>query len=585
MRNPYINLIMNSYRFAKDKRKYFVLCIIFFVIANAIYLLQPFLFGQLLNIIQKGGPDMFHDFTVMLLLYSVIPFFFWIFHGNGRIMERLTAFHISKNFKEYIFETVTKMPFKWHADNHSGETINKINKATNALERFSDEQFVYIETIIRFFGSLVGIAVISYYLSIYLAISTVFVVIIILMFDSKLVKQYDEIFKKEHKVASLLHDYVSNIRTVITLHFENLAKNELVRKIFDMFPVKKKNFILNEFKWFSVNMFISALEFGAIFAYGYYTFGKEGAILIGNLVILFQYLDKFTGTFFNFAWQYETIVKLNSELLTSEYIVNDYLKLHAIDKAHQVEDWQEIRIEGLNFKYDTKQKSQTLKNISLSIRKGEKIAFVGESGSGKSTMLSIIKGLYETDDLSISVDGKIYANSNILSNITTLIPQDPEIFENTLGYNVTFGIEADENEINRSIALARFDNVLKRLKRGLETNIKEKGVNLSGGEKQRLALARGIFSAQGRSIIILDEPTSSVDSVNELAIYKNIFSEFNDKCIISSIHKLHLLPMFDKIYLFDNGEIIESGTFDGLMKQGGTLKTTWDSYMQSNSES
>lgn len=184
-----------------------------------------------------------------------------MFHGNGRIIERTAAFYIGKNFKEYIFGIITELPFSWHSDNHSGETINKLNKAAGALERFSDDNFMYIENMIRFVGSLVGIAIISWYMGVIALGSGIIIIFIILRFDRKLIPQYTAIFDREHKVASLLHDYVSNIRTVITLHFETLAKKELILKIQAIFPLKKENFILNELKWFSTNMFIDVLVF------------------------------------------------------------------------------------------------------------------------------------------------------------------------------------------------------------------------------------------------------------------------------------------------------------------------------------
>lgn len=206
---------------------------------------------------------------------------------------------------------------------------------------------------------------------------------------------------------------------------------------------------------------------------------------------------------------------------------------------------------------------------------------IWESGSGKSTMASLLKWLYRADSGNLEIDGKNIKNLHTLSNITTLIPQDPEIFENTLLYNITFGIETDMINVEHAVKLARFDSVLGRLPRGLETNIKEKWINLSGGEKQRLALARGLFMGRNRDIIIMDEPTSSVDPVNEIAIYKNIFAEFPDKCIISALHKLHLLPLFDIIYVFRDGEVIESGTFKKLQKSWGMFTDLWKRYTES----
>jgi ATP-binding cassette, subfamily B, bacterial len=97
----------------------FVLAIGFFVISNIFVLAQPYIFGQVLNTLQIGGPDLWHNFVFFLILYSIMPFFSWIFHGFGRIIERTTALYIGKNFKEHVFSVITELPFAWHSDNHS----------------------------------------------------------------------------------------------------------------------------------------------------------------------------------------------------------------------------------------------------------------------------------------------------------------------------------------------------------------------------------------------------------------------------------------------------------------------------------
>ena len=129
---------------------------------------------------------------------------------------------------------------------------------------------------------------------------------------------------------------------------------------------------------------------------------------------------------------------------------------------------------------------------------------------------------------------------------------------------------------------ARFSAVLARLPQGLETSIAEKGVNLSGGEKQRLALARGIYFGKASDIVLMDEPTSSVDTFNERLIYEHIFSMFKDKCIVSAVHKLHLLEMFDMVYVFDDGRIVESGSFSDLIANQGVLSSMWKNYQISD---
>lgn len=159
------------------------------------------------------------------------------------------------------------------------------------------------------------------------------------------------------------------------------------------------------------------------------------------------------------------------------------------------------------------------------------------------------------------------ANLEALYNLVTLFPQDPEIFENTIRYNITLGLPYDESVIRQACETVAFQEVIDQLPKGLDSNIQEKGVNLSGGQKQRLALARGILAAQTSDIILMDEPTSSVDPKTELIIYKRLFQLFENKVMVSALHRLHLLEYFDYIYVIDNGRIVEEGTLVALKKE------------------
>jgi len=117
--------------------------------------------------------------------------------------------------------------------------------------------------------------------------------------------------------------------------------------------------------------------------------------------------------------------------------------------------------------------------------------------------------------------------------------------------------------------------VIGQLPKGLQSNIVEKGVNLSGGQKQRLALARGILAARSSDIILMDEPTSSVDPKTEVLIYERLFDEFRDKAIVSSLHRLYLLSYFDWVYVLQNGRIVEEGSFEELRRNGLIFRELW----------
>jgi|TARA_Y100000310_G_C20586980_1_gene765939 ABC-type multidrug transport system fused ATPase/permease subunit len=145
------------------------------------------------------------------------------------------------------------------------------------------------------------------------------------------------------------------------------------------------------------------------------------------------------------------------------------------------------------------------------------------------------------------------------------------------------GLRTNNEDLKKAIKMAQFGKVVQRLDKGLKTNVLERGVKLSGGEKQRLALARGLLAAKKSDMMFMDEPTSSVDSINEIKIHESIFSEFENKTIVSSIHRLHLLEKFDYIYMFKDGKIIGEGTFMEIKKHPKFMNI-WRKYMLEKSK-
>ena len=132
---------------------------------------------------------------------------------------------------------------------------------------------------------------------------------------------------------------------------------------------------------------------------------------------------------------------------------------------------------------------------------------------------------------------------------------------------------------NRRWPITTFDEVAAKLPNGLVTDIRERGVNLSGGQKQRLALARGLVAARNSSLLLLDEPTSSVDLATEARIFDRLLTAFADKAIIASVHRLHLLPRFDHIGFMQNGVIVEQGSFPALINQRGLFYQLWQDHL------
>jgi ABC-type multidrug transport system fused ATPase/permease subunit len=226
-----------------------------------------------------------------------------------------------------------------------------------------------------------------------------------------------------------------------------------------------------------------------------------------------------------------------------------------------LEHWRTIELAGLTFTHPhSRAEGPTLNDIHLRLRRGERLALVGESGSGKSTLMRVLAGLYLPQHISIRVDGTHAQELHDLHDIATLIPQDAEIFEDTLRQNLTMGEDCPPWALDAAIEAARLKDIIETLPDGIETFIVERGANFSGGQKQRIALARGLIAARDSSVLFLDEPTSNLDPVTEARVHERIFHLFRDACVVSSVHRPHLLSRFDEVVFMEHGRIIDVGT-------------------------
>lgn len=566
------------WRYAEGRRLTVVLYIVMFVASNILWLLSPYVIGRILNAVQQMSVNVgsLRSILGLLVFLMVIDAMSWFFHGPARVMERQTAFHVRTGLKRHLFAIITSLPMQWHKNNHSGRTINRVAKASNAVFNFTQNGFQLIEMVVRPVGALFALTLIMPMATLLAVIVMAASFFVIYLFDRSLFPLYGQVNEKEHSVASVLHDYVTNITTVITLRLEALTQAELWKRMTHYLPIYKKEVRMNEMKWFAATMLISFMTTVVLAWHAWTTVSAGSVLLAGTFFMLFEYLQKIGASFYTFAWKYGDMVEQYADLQSADPIF-------AADRAVSHRDcrmpkqWKTVEIGNLDFTYkDEEHISHHLKGVSVTLSRGKKIAFVGESGSGKSTLMSLIRGLQIADKAEVSCDGEPLPHGLLdVGSAVTLIPQEPEIFENTIEYNITLDTEQSADEVAKDVTLAKFDSVVKRLPKGLQTNTAEKGVNLSGGEKQRLALARGFFAAKDSDIILLDEPTSSVDPGNERAIYENLFREFGDRCIVSSVHKLYLLPMFDFVYVFKDGNVVSTGTPQEMLGEGGILHSLW----------
>lgn len=578
--NPIIYLTEKLWKYSKGNRRNVVLYIALFVIANGLSFLEPLIIAKVLNIVQEQGVST--ESMPLLLsylgLFLLQTFGFWMFHGPARIIEARNAFFVRAAYKKHLLDGVMAFPLEWHTDHHSGDTIDKVGKGTTALYEYSESTFQVISSIVSLVSSYIALVYFNLHASYIVLFMVVMTVLLLLQFDKILARQYSALYLKENKIAEKIFDVISNITTVIILRIEAIVSSAMYKKIMEPFRLYAKNRNINEVKWFLVSVSSKLMMFLVLASY--FFFNIKGAILVGTVYALYGYVARINEIFFRFAYMYTDILQQKAAVMNAEEIANEFSAIEKVKPLILDSQWNELRVESLSFSYHTEEGADLhLDDVSFRIERGERIAFIGESGSGKTTILKIIRELYRPSKGRVYLDGNLLEDGfQSISPNVTLIPQDPEIFSTTIEENITVGVPHDISEIKKFTDMACFSAVVERLPRKLASFIHEKGVNLSGGEKQRLALARGLMASQDKAIVLFDEPTSSVDTRNELRIFSNIFKEFQGKTILASVHRLHLLSSFDTIYFFDKGKIIASGSLQELLTESPEFQDLWDKY-------
>jgi ATP-binding cassette subfamily B protein len=292
----------------------------------------------------------------------------------------------------------------------------------------------------------------------------------------------------------------------------------------------------------------------------------EGDLTVGAVVTIISLLGK----------AYEPIAIFNVEYVDyklNKITVNKYLEFLNVKDDDALENGKlikklngRIELKNVSFGYED---NQVINDLSLTIDPGTSIALVGESGSGKSTIIKLLIGLIKPDGGKVLVDGvdlgKVSLNSYY--DYVSYVSQEVPIFDGTLRENLVFDKKIKDNKIIEVLKLVCLDKFYQGLEDGLNTEVGEKGIKMSGGERQRVAIAR-LFFDESR-IIILDEATSAMDNITEKKVMKNILSKLENKTIIIIAHRMDTIKDVDKIYVLNNGAIVEESKYSELLELDG----------------
>jgi ATP-binding cassette subfamily B protein len=511
---------------------------------------------------------------------------FWLGLSLGAAMIS----RITKNFQDYFTNVVIQrtgaqmytdgikksldLPFAEFEDQRSGETLSKLTKVRSDSEKLITLSISLIfQTIIGFIFVIVYIAAIDYRISLIFLITAPIIALISSYLGKKIKIVSRKIVNQTNALAGSTTESLRNIELVKSLGLTYQEEKRLNLNTFKIlqFELQKVRFIRS--LSFIQGTTVHFLRTCVVFTLYYFLFGDK--IIIGDLLTMVFF------TFFIFGPLQELgnfIITLNETKVSME----NFKTLLSAPKEFRPKNpkhvgaIQSLLFSNVSFQHKTA-KFKAVENINFDIKQGETVAFVGPSGSGKTTLVKLLVGLYTP------AEGHVLYNNIDSTEIDLLdlrkqlgfVTQDAQLFSGTIRENLLFvKPNATDEEVYDALKRASCEKLLIRAEDGLNTTIGEGGIKVSGGEKQRLSIARAIL--RNPNLLIFDEATSALDSITEEEINATI-RNISDKNRITVLiaHRLSTVMHADKIFVLEQGKIIEQGKHEDLILEKGLYYAMW----------
>ncbi|OXA77115.1 ATP-binding cassette, subfamily B [Flavobacterium aquidurense] len=511
---------------------------------------------------------------------------FWLGLSLGAAMVS----RITKNFQDYFTNVVIQrtgaqmytdgikksldLPFAEFEDQRSGETLSKLTKVRSDSEKLITLSISLIfQTVIGFVFVIVYVARIDYRISIIFLITAPIIALVSSYLGKKIKVVSKKIVNQTNALAGSTTESLRNIELVKSLGLTYQEEKRLNLNTFKILHLELEKIRFIRSLSFIQGTTVHFLRTCVVFTLYYFLFGNK--IIVGDLLTMVFF------TFFIFGPLQELgnfIIALNETKVSMENfkILLSAPKEFRPKNPKHVGAIQSLLFSNVSFQHKTA-KFKAVENINFDIKQGETVAFVGPSGSGKTTLVKLLVGLYTP------AEGQVLYNEIDSTEIDLLdlrkqlgfVTQDAQLFSGTIRENLLFvKPNATDEEVYDALKRASCEKLLKRAEDGLNTTIGEGGIKVSGGEKQRLSIARAIL--RNPNLLIFDEATSALDSITEEEINATI-RNISDKNRITVLiaHRLSTVMHADKIFVLEQGKIIEQGKHEELIVERGLYYAMW----------
>lgn len=483
---------------------------------------------------------------------------------------------ITNGLKFDMYKKLLTLPTSFYDKRNSGDVVFQFNnQADMACSGLLDNLSVFTQ---RIFSSISLVAVL-FYNSWQLALIAVLVLGCAFAPVAQIRKRINSVMEKtvvaDAAIITAYNETFAGNKTITSYNLQNAETNKFSWILKNVFNLRIK--MVQRTQWLSPMMHvIVSVGIAAAIGYGSHLI-MTNQITSGNfvsfitaLILLYTPVKNIGNNLNAVQFSFFAIERIFEVLDTVPEIRNQE-NARTLDREHS-----RIRFENVNFEYV--ENVPVLKNINLEVHKGETVAFVGNSGGGKTTIVNLLPRFYDIKSGSISIDGvdiRNYTLESLRQNIAVVF-QDNFLFSGTIKENILLGKEnATDEEIQKALKMAYLDEFVATLQDGINTQIGERGILLSGGQKQRVAIARAFL--KDAPIIILDEATSALDNKAEAIVQKAIDNLMQDKTVFVIAHRLSTIQNANKIVVINQGEIVENGTHEELLKiDGGAYKSLYE---------
>lgn len=563
------------------KSRITLLLLIFLTIVIALTdLVSPKLQQLAIDTITVDGGAVHVDFPLMLKYLAAMSVFFLLSALLTLIQERI-AVRLSTStvyiMRRELFEKISRLPIKYTDTHRHGDIMSRM---TNDIDNVSSAISQSLTSLFSGVITVTGAVVMMLWFSPAVTLVAILTIPLTLLVSSMLAKFMRKYFIRQQTLLGQLNGQVEEMVTGYTTVISYGKEPEAVEK-FSAISDEFRRCSISARVWGSIMgpimNFIGNLQYVLVAGFGGFLMLRGGNITIGSIQAMLQYSKKLSRPINMIANQYSSIL---TALAGAERIFD------ILDTPNEVDEGKsditpadihgDIDFEHIDFSYV--EGERVLKDLSLSVKPGQKIAIVGATGSGKTTIVNLLTRFYELDGGRITIDGTDITEipKSTLRRAIAIVLQDTVLFSDTIRSNIKYGrLDATDDEMKRAAATARADTFIERLPEGYDTVLAESGSNLSEGQRQLLAIARAVLADP--KILILDEATSSVDTRTEMHIQKAMAELMKNRTSLIIAHRLSTIRNADVIVVLSHGEIVETGNHDELLARGGEYSKLYES--------